>query len=162
MAGVGLHLNPLSSKARAGTPRAIRQRGRGPGREGTTELTELRAGDQGPQLPLGFSALPLHFPGPVSRGGKNLLQIRFLQYPECNCTQLRSTQSIFSTLSCITYSCEPVCELSLCLVSAPRVTGRDGCVSPFGQGRLSPGPAQPLHTKGPVNKYTEELPHPGP
>lgn len=85
----------------------------------------------GATTPKGFSPQPLHFPGPASSGGKsapdspppeNLLSV----------TALSSGQpSQFSQPpSCITYSCEPLCELSLCFVSAPRVTGRDGCVSP--------------------------------
>ena len=68
----------------------------------------------GATAPKGFSPQPLHFPGPASSGGKsapdspppeNLLSV----------TALSSGQpSQFSQPpSCITYSCEPLCEVSL-------------------------------------------------
>lgn len=158
----GVCLNRPSSKSQGGHPAGQSDKEEG-GQEGSSQSKSWKV--QGPQLP--GDPLPSPFtsqalpPGGGGRGKsapdspppENLLSL----------TAPSSGQPSQSSQppSRITYSCEPVCELSLLRVCPLCYRQRCVCVS-FGKAGSPRAPAQPLHTKGPVNEYTVGLPHPGP
>lgn len=129
--GWGVSLNPPSSK-RQGRPPA----GQSDKEEGGQEGRERQSSQSKSQKDRGHSSHGLLSPAP-SLPSPCLLRgeicSRFASSrtsSELSAPSSGQPRQFSQPPSCITYSCEPVWELSLCFVSAPRVTGRDACVSP--------------------------------
>lgn len=145
--GWGVSLNPPSSK-RQGRPPA----GQSDKEEGGQEGRERQSSQSKSQKDRGHSSHGLLSPAP-SLPSPCLLRgeicSRFASSrtsSELSAPSSGQPRQFSQPPSCITYSCEPVWELSLCFVSAPRVTGRDACVSPSARQAL-PGVQRSLCTR---------------